>query len=197
MSNATFDQAAHVLKLISDQRLNLKQTQRLNLCLPPFLKAVCDGRLGEDTLRAIAEGYAKVLKDIVDFDKLPLVPDGWTILSDNEQLPNRIKGVMEFDPAKVIFHLDDGQKNGNLIEGNALRKSLKNVPVYGAQHLANPHLIPEEWKGKAVFFWGTVYRYSGRLYVRYLYWGGGAWRWDFYWLDRVWDDDFPAARRAS
>jgi len=26
--------------------------------------------------------------------------------------------------------------------------------------LAHPELIPEDWKNKYVFFWGTIYRYS-------------------------------------
>jgi hypothetical protein len=204
MSNATFDQASHVLKLISDQDYNLQQTQRLSLCLPPFLKALGDGKLGEETLRAIAEGRAKVeiLKFVVDFDKLPSVPDGWTILPDSEQLPNRMKGVMEFDPAKVLLYLDESQKKGNVIEGKKLRQKLEDVPVYGAQlldfYLANTHLIPEEWKGKYVFFWGTIYRGAlGRLSVRCLCWDGTGWGWRCCWLGSDWDGDGPAARCAS
>lgn len=65
-------------------------------------------------------------------------------------------------------------------------------------YLANPHLIPEEWKGKAVFFWGTIYRDAdGHLCVRYLYWRGGGWDWGYRWLDYVWDGDGPAAVPAS
>ena len=44
--------------------------------------------------------------------------------------------------------------------------------------LKNSQLIPEEWKGKAVFFWGTIFRDSdGSLYVRYLHWSGASWQW--------------------
>jgi hypothetical protein len=62
----------------------------------------------------------------------------------------------------------------------------------------NSHLIPEEWKGKYVFFWGTIYRGSGdNLYVRCLCWGGGRWDWGYDWLGGGWDDGNPAAVPAS
>jgi hypothetical protein len=163
-----------------------------------------------ETFRALAEGRAKVevLKYLVDFDKLPSIPDGWEILPDSEQLPNRMKGVMEYDPAKVVFHLDEGQKDGNVIEGNKLRKKLKDVPVYGAQlldfYLANPHLIPEEWKKdekgntRYIFFWGTIYRSAdGNLFVRCLCWRGGSWSWNYDWLGSGRSGRSPAARCAS
>lgn len=64
--------------------------------------------------------------------------------------------------------------------------------------LAHPDLIPEEWKGKAVFFWGTIYRDSdGGLYVRYLYWSGVRWSWVCNWLARDWIGHDPAAVLAK
>jgi hypothetical protein len=82
--------------------------------------------------------------------------------------------------------------------GTELRKGLESLPVMNANLLefclAHTWLIPEDWKGKAVFFWGTVYRDgSGSLYVRYLYWSGERWYWDSYWLGNAWGDDSPAA----
>lgn len=143
----------------------------------------------------------KVLEHVVDFDKDPSVPEGWSILPDSEQLSNRVRGQMKFDQKKIGLHLDDRQKKGCL-EGNELRKSLADVPAFGAQlldfYLANPHLIPEEWKGKAIFFWGTIYRYpGGGLCVRYLCWNGGRWGWHCSWLGLGWFDDYPAAVLAS
>ena len=59
-------------------------------------------------------------------------------------------------------------------------------------------LIPEEWKGKYVFFWGTIYRNSGGyLNVRYLYWGGDSWSWDYDWLDDDFHGHNPATLSAS
>ena len=60
--------------------------------------------------------------------------------------------------------------------------------------LAHPELIPEEWKGKYIFFWGTIYRLSdGRLCVRYLIWNGSEWDWSYDWLDDDFNSDSPAA----
>jgi hypothetical protein len=94
------------------------------------------------------------------------------------------------------------QKKGKRIDGNKLRKELKGKPIYNANLLdyllANYHLIPEEWKSKYVFFWGTIYRDSdGDLYVRYLCWLVGRWRWGAAWLDDGWYGARPAAVPAS
>lgn len=104
----------------------------------------------------------------IDCDANPYVPDGWKV-------EEHIKGG-EFcwNPDKVELYLCDEQKGG-VIEGNKLRKLLKGKPVLNACVLdylfANPQLIPEEWRGKSVFFWGTIYRdSSGRSFVPYLYW---------------------------
>ena len=82
--------------------------------------------------------------------------------------------------------------------GNNLRQELDDQPTLNANVLdyllAHPELIPEEWKGKAVFFWGTIYRRSdGGLYVRCLYWGGSKWRWHGRWLDNGFNSGNPAA----
>ncbi len=144
----------------------------------------------------------KPIEHLIDFDKAPSVPKGWTILPDAKQLPNRVRGTMKFDSKKVALHLDDGQKDGKWIQGNKLRQKLEKVPVYGAQlgdfYMANLHLIPEEWKGKAVFFWGTIYRDAGgRLCVRFLYWRGDGWVWVYRWLDVDFNGRSPAAVSAS
>ncbi len=135
-------------------------------------------------------------KHVIDLDADPFVPDGWKVV---EHLKG---GQFMFDPAKVTLHLDEAQKGGGVIVGNQLRLKLKGRPVYNANlcdfYLKNPHLIPEEWKGKVVFFWGTIYRSSyGDLCVRYLVWGGDEWHWRFNWLDDHFSDDNPAAVPAS
>ncbi len=133
----------------------------------------------------------------IDFDKAPSIPEGWTLLPDNEQLPKRVRGRVKFDPAKVSLYLDPGQ-NGSVIGGNELCERLDTVTVYGAQlgdfYLKNPYLIPDEWKrdGKAIFFWGTLYRAAwGSVCVRYLYFGT-RWSWGIGWLGDTWNDGCPA-----
>ena len=151
-------------------------------------------------LRGLSE--IRPIEHLIDFDKAPSVPEGWMIVPDSEQLPNRVRGVIKFTPAMVKLHLDAGQKNGKVIEGNELRKKLDKVPVYGAQlgdfYMANPHLIPEDWKGNAIFFWGTIYRRAnGGLFVRCLFWDGDGWVWGCRWLVDGWSDSRPAAVSAS
>jgi hypothetical protein len=133
---------------------------------------------------------------IIDLDADPVIPDGWKVESHQKG------GQLVFDTASVKLHLDTGQQNGSLIKGNELRKKLTNMPVMNANmldwYLAHPECIPEEWKGKYVFFWGTIYRNrNGLLCVRYLCWHGGRWNWGCGWLEDDWDADYPAAVRAS
>ncbi|PIZ99774.1 MAG: hypothetical protein COX77_00545 [Candidatus Komeilibacteria bacterium CG_4_10_14_0_2_um_filter_37_10] len=90
------------------------------------------------------------------------------------------------------------QKKGS-IEGNDLRKEIVSPLVLNANVLDwlldHPELIPEEWKRKYIFFWGTIYRGSDdNLYVRYLIWDGAMWDWRRRWLgDDFASSDFPAA----
>ncbi|HEY4477351.1 MAG TPA: hypothetical protein VJB56_01875 [Candidatus Paceibacterota bacterium] len=64
--------------------------------------------------------------------------------------------------------------------------------------LAHPDFIPEWWKGKAVFFWGTIYRNSyGNLCVRYLCFYGDRWDWNYDWLGIDWNVSYPADLLAS
>lgn len=148
------------------------------------------------------DGLQAGVPRLIDCDTAPWCPYGWRV---EEHRPG---GQLEFDPAKVAFHLDDGQKNGRTIVGNELRKHLAEMPVMNANvldHLlANPQLIPDSWKMDAdgyprdIYFWGTVYR-SGvsLLCVRCLCRGGGQWRWNHTRLDREWNAPSPAALSAS
>jgi hypothetical protein len=143
------------------------------------------------------KGHAEIVmrKHVINCDADPFVPENWKV---EEHLKG---GQFEWSPEKVALYLSEAQKTGSVV-GNDLRKELAGKPVMNACILdfllAHPHLIPEEWKGKAIFFWGTVYRGSdGRLYVRYLNWNGAAWRWYYYWLGISWADDDPAVLSAA
>jgi hypothetical protein len=37
---------------------------------------------------------------------------------------------------------------------------------------------------------------NGNLYVRYLYWNGDEWCWNYNWLDNDWNGNNPAAAQA-
>jgi hypothetical protein len=139
---------------------------------------------------------------VIDCDADPFVPEGWKVEEHKQG------GQLTFDPSQIEFYLDDGQKGGKSIEGNKLRQRLADKPVLNANVLdyllANPDLIPDEWKTddagntRYIFFHGTVYRgRGGYLCVRYLCWSGDGWRWGRDWLDDGWDGPYPAAVLAS
>lgn len=157
------------------------------------IEAIVNKLGGMEGAQRFLRGDAEVVikTHIIDCDANPYIPDGWKV---EEHIKD---GELHWNPDEVEFYLCDEQNGGtDTIEGNELRKKLKDKPVLNAcvldYLLANPQLIPEEWKGKAVFFWGTTYRSSDdHLYVRYLFWYAGKWHWDNSWLDNDWDDFCP------
>ena len=144
-------------------------------------------RFRKSSTRVKAE-VAKLIKgqgtdaNVIDCDADPFVPDGWTVEEHKKG------GQLDFNPANLRFYLAAGQKNGKSMQGHKLRKDLAHMSVMNANVLdyllANPDLIPEDWKNQEggntryIFFWGTIYRYSdGDLCVRCLYWDDGRWGW--------------------
>ena len=132
----------------------------------------------------------------------PFVPKGWSIAPESEQISSRVRGSFRWNPAEVQLYFSNHQREDRVIKGDKLRKELEDKPVLDADVLdyllAHPHLIPEEWKGKFVFFWGTIYRdRRGSPCVRCLYWYVGGWLWSYYWLGFDWDGFGPASLRAS
>lgn len=130
----------------------------------------------------------RLIEYIVDFDVGPMTPQGFEIRPE-DQINGRRNGKWIFSRKELSLHLAKKQKYGRTLVGNDLKDELDREPVMGAQlldfYLRKPHLIPEEWKRKSVFFWGTIYRgTNGCLYVRYLYWDGAAWDSDYLWLAR-------------
>jgi hypothetical protein len=148
-----------------------------------------------------------IVEHIIDCSTTPFCPEGWTILPLEEQIPTRYTGQLKWDrkAQTEAFYLSQKQTTGDKwIEGNKLceelvKKLVVALPANVLDYLlANPILIPEEWKGKAIFFWGTIYRSSGgSLCVRYLYWGDGAWDWSSGWLDYDFDSGNLALLPAS
>ena len=156
----------------------------------------------EDKIKAVISylrGHAEfvIRKYMVDLFSTPSIPSGLAIESHQPGPAD-----WEWDATKVALYLDDGQKAGGAIKGDKLQKKLEGKATYNACLLdffiSNPQLIPDSWKGKIVFFWGTIYCDSdGDLCVRDLYWGDGAWRTGSSYLDYGWDSDFPALVSAQ
>jgi|GEM_PF-512843 len=142
---------------------------------------------------------------IIDCNADPFIPDGWSILPDDEQLANRVRGTFKWDRElqKNALYLDKGQKNGRWMKGDMLRRALDTQLVLPATVLdyllINQHLIPETLRSQVTFFWGTIYgcKRNSRLYVRCLFGSGVRWQWSFRWLGYIWGNSNPAAVAAS
>ena len=111
-------------------------------------------------------------------------------------------GKLYANGVEVVRYLSPNQQNGKSIQGHKLRKELKDKQGLNAcimdALLANPQLIPDEWKTGYTYFWGTTFRRAdGDLVVGYLCWSVGRWVWSYYWLGRDWRSLNPAAVLAS
>jgi len=197
---------------MSDLMLDVGQANELKLAFRRAdfsnddIKRLCEGTVLAG-VRNVLRGHAaiNVVEHVIDCDADPFNPwtkDGWTVEEHQKG------GQWKFDAKEIELFLSGNQKGDKYVEGNKLRKELAKKPVFNANVLdyllANPHLIPEEWKQdeqgntRYIFFWGTVYRDRlGRLYVRCLSWDDGRWDWGSRWLGRRWDGHNPAAVRAS
>lgn len=177
------------LKLDVDQAGELKAAfRREGPWTNEKIKILCEQKGLLTQVLEVLEGRSEIcpVEYTVDLDSTPFIPEGWKVEEHKKG------GQWKFDPTKLELYLDEGQKNGKCIEGNKLRKKLESKDVLNANLLdfllKNPNLIPESWKGKVVFFWGTIYRGTvGNLCVRDLCWRGSRWDWDYYWLDDDWN----------
>ena len=95
-------------------------------------------------------------KIYIDTDKAPIIPE-WATLMEHKK-----SGKILWNPKDFELYLDDGQKNGKCIEGNKLYEKIKDTSVMNVNvaqfFVDNPKLYPDEWKGKWVYFWGTMFQ---------------------------------------
>lgn len=135
-----------------------------------------------------------------------------TLTIDYDKKPSRIDLAIESHSnkkGKVKLNLEDIKLYSALkldeswIAGNEYLKRLKSSGKVlldarvMEELLASPESIPEDWRDKAVFFWGTIFRGGGLLYVAYLVWLGNQWVADYRWLDGDFRLCHPAAVLAS
>jgi len=147
---------------------------------------------------------------VIDGDLNPNVPSGLYLTGEGTEhrkmgkitLEKRTDGKLYANAVKVVRYLSPNQQKGKSSQGHKLRKELKDKQVLNAcimdALLANPQLIPDEWKTGCTYFWGTTFRRAlGSLYVECLYWRDGQWHWGYRWLGSDWDSSRPAAVLAS
>ncbi len=121
--------------------------------------------------------YGKDLIAFIDTDAQPFIRRGMEVVSHTGS------GMLRWPLNKLQLFLCKEQEK-NYQEGNELRKvieSLKGKKVLNANVLdyllVHQELIPDNWKDKAVYFWGTIYRDSGGEFcVRCLYRRDYRWR---------------------
>lgn len=136
-------------------------------------------------------------KHIIKTDANPKIPEGydWTIES------HKGMGDLDWDECNPTLYVSEKQKYG-YIKGNDLQKELEDKPTLNANVLyyllAHQKLIPEDWKGKYVYFWGTIYvNPHGSRCVLCLFFRFGEWGWDDGWLGGGFGVYDPSALLAS
>ncbi len=161
------------------------------------IKRLCEGNVLAD-VRNVLRGHSSitVVEHVIDCDVDPFVPDGWKVEEHQKG------GSFQWDASKVKLWLASGQKNGSVLDGNKLIKDVAKKVPFNANVLdyllANPHLIPEEWKGNRVFFWGTVYRNTNYFVcVRCLIYKDGKWGSRGCWYGSEFGENTPALVHAS
>lgn len=135
-------------------------------------------------------------RHVIDCDAPVFLPHGWEDPGVFDQLPNRVKGQIVFNPKKIALFWAKGQRT-SLVNGYDIKKQLADRPVLDANVLdyllAHQEVIPEESKDDNTYFWGTIYRRFDPFFrswfplVRYLCWKDSLWRWGATELH----DDFP------
>lgn len=180
--------------MTSRQAAELDHAFERNGFTPELVKKLSEG----NTLRLVREvllGRAEIkhVEHFVNFDRDSFVPQGYTIVE------HKGSGQFKYDSTKVKLYLSEKQKNGKTINGDSLCRELKDLPVVNANLLdfllkeENQYLIPDEWKGKVIFFWGTIYKnVHGDLFIRCLYWDAEEWISYYQSTSKEWYDNSPA-----
>jgi len=105
----------------------------------------------------------------------PVVPFGCKLKE------HRQNDSFVFDPANIaLLSPRDTRKYDRPLNASVLR--------YLFEH---PEHIPEEWKGKSIYFRGTIYEdEDGASLVPHMYWTCMGWQWDCHTMDHpaVWND---------
>lgn len=131
-------------------------------------------------LQALIEGGSSC-KKIIDLDEDPLIPSTWHLV-DHE-----CGGLFEFGLAKIRLASPGELGLQGRVKVDQLHEAVKGKGAFNANlldwFLRKPNLrfIPEEWKEKSIYFFGTIYRSPSRTkLVRIMdverAWGCNFWR---------------------
>lgn len=129
----------------------------------------------------------------IDLRAPPSVPKGRRIVE------HAVGEIIEWDPSRIVLKRLDEQTRG-VVAGTGVLKGLSSQNTMSANVLdflcGNTKLIPEGWRDKTVFFWGTIYANDvGRRCVRAICYAPGGKHLLMFdrWLDQIWGPDDYAA----
>ncbi|MFZ4631870.1 MAG: hypothetical protein ACOYL8_01525 [Patescibacteria group bacterium] len=140
----------------------------------------------------VVSGIASIeyFKYFIDCGAAPYVPEILKLATHSWH------GVIDFCSVDISLYLSSVQKSG-IPSGIDLRNEINSEAVLNANVLdyllANPKLIPKDWRNKRVFFWGTIYSANEHLYVRCLCEDGSKWTWDCRCLEQLFGPNDYAA----
>ncbi len=106
------------------------------------------------------------------------VPGNWKVVTHQKN------GKLEWRPGIITVSLEDGQRrNTNFPYGEQVYESYAGEKLPNSNmlefYLKHPYLIPDEWKGEIVHFFGTIFTDDrGNLHVRRLEWNGSKHKWE-------------------
>ncbi len=135
------------------------------------------------------------------FDPVAFLRQGWSI--EREEQDERSLALTEVDLSKVKLktYLRKGEVSITGEEKLNRAKASGDIRLDARFFMAlwnNKKLIPESWKGKTIYFDGTILRSpSGGRCVLCLYWLDDQWDWSYYWLEDGWHADEPSAVLAA
>ena len=128
--------------------------------------------------RDILLGYyeTKPIDNLIDLSARPYCPKGELAGQDIWIWNYHNKGgKWLFNPNEIKLDLFEPEESKDPLEDSwNLPKKLATLNFLNANVLdflmKNPKFFPEEWKGKRIFFWGTIYGMSAADTIRYIFW---------------------------
>ena len=154
-----------------------------------WIRAVADSFPKQNCAQSVADSAVLKIDRFRPLNPVEfMVGAGWEI----EEQDERSLALSEVNPAdiRLVTILRDGESRV-IGEERLLRlKAESHVRLDAKIFQAfrdNKDFIPENWKGEAVYFDGTVFRNSsGDRCVLYLCWGEDDWYWHYRWFKNDW-----------
>lgn len=131
-------------------------------------------KLDAPTLKQLNDSSEIESEKSLDYIKKAKLYNNWRTVEHVENELNK------FDPKKIsLYTFENSDKTK--FKGLDLKAKFSNLPVANAEVLeyllANQESIPEDWKGKNIVFWGTIYKdVDDQSFARFLYWDGSKWQ---------------------